>query len=69
MDNQDEVLANFTAITGSESVSARSILEVGDDFCVQGHGQLECQWVVKRWCVVCLSATELLGRFHPGYRI
>ena len=33
MADQDEVLANFTAITGSDSVSARGILEVGDNAC------------------------------------
>ncbi len=32
MDDQDEKLANFTAITGSDPVSARGILEVGDNF-------------------------------------
>jgi len=33
MANQDEVLDSFTAITGSDSISARSILEVGDIAC------------------------------------
>lgn len=37
MDTQDEMLANFAAITGSDSVSARSILEVETTVCIPSH--------------------------------